>query len=713
MRIGIDIGGTFTDFVVYDEEAGTYRTFKRLSTPRDPAEGVLAGLRELLGPPAELDARIIHGSTVATNALLEREGARTALVATRGFRDLLRIGRQTRPDLYDLFPRRPPPVVPPHLSFGITERVDRRGEVLEPLEEEELAPLVGRLREAGVESVCVSFLFSFLRPEHEERVAAVLREAGFHVSASSEVLPEFREYERTSTTAIDAYVTPVLDRYLGRLDDELETARLRIMHSNGGSARIDEARRHGVRSILSGPAGGAVGALHVARAAGWDRAITLDMGGTSTDVSLARGGIGLTAEAEIDGLPIRVPVVDLHTVGSGGGSVATVDAGGALRVGPESAGSEPGPACYGRGGRAATVTDAHVVLGRLPPDRFLGGRMRLDAGAAEAALERLGRAAGIGEGTGGLGPARSAALGVIRVVNAQVARALRVISVERGHDPSDFVLVSFGGAGGLHAVALARALGVGRVLVPAGASTLSAFGMLVAPVTRDYVRTVMLPGNVGHRELERRMRPLAERGRREVEAEGVPPDRVELEPALEMRYAGQSYELRVPLAADYVSRFHGEHERAYGHADPEAPVEVVSLRLRAVGRVDPPPLREADPGEADAERALLGRRRVVVTEGRDRGAPEEGFPTGEARTAEVPFFAGGRLRPGDRLAGPAVVVQPDTTVWLPPGSRGEVGVHLDLGIDPGPGSGGGAAPGGGPAEGDGGPRSRPDGGSRP
>lgn len=700
MRIGIDIGGTFTDFVTFDEATGRLDSFKLLSTPRDPAEAVLEGLRRIRGegaeradtgalgrpagalgrpagagePSASVDGRprdaIVHGSTVATNAVLERRGSRTALLTTRGFRDVLAIGRQARPFLYDLMADPPEPLVPETLRFEVTERVDRKGEVLVALVEEELGPLIQRLRERRAESVAVSFLFSFLRPAHEERVTARLREEGFFVSASSDVLPEFREYERTSTTVLDAYVTPVLDRYLERLESGLEGASLRVMQSNGGSADVREARRHGVRSVLSGPAGGVVGALHLARAAGLERVITLDMGGTSTDVSLATGEPGLTAEAEIGGLPLRVPVVDLHTVGSGGGSLAAVDAGGALRVGPRSAGADPGPACYGRGGERATVTDANVVLGRLPPDRFLGGELPLDADAACAALDRLAREAGIGAADG-LSAAERIALGVVRVVNAHMDRALRVISVQRGHDPRDFALLSFGGAGGLHASRLARGLGIGRVVVPPAASTLSALGMLVAPVARDYVRTVMLPGDTPFEELEGRARSLARRGRAEVGAEGVPEDRIEVWSEAEVRYLGQSWELTVALAPDFVARFHRAHQAAYGHADPEAPVEVVNLRVRAFGRTDLPALPEAEPGPAeDPADALLDRRPAVVGRGSEEGMG--------ARKREIRFYDAERLQPGHRMRGPAVVVRRDTTVYLAPGDRAEVDRRFQL-----------------------------------
>jgi N-methylhydantoinase A len=602
MRIGIDIGGTFTDFVIFDEKGDTFRTFKVLSTPYDPAQAVLNGLEQL---PRDVRPGIVHGSTVATNALLERKGARTALIATRGFRDVLAIGRQVRSHIYDFFADRPPPLVPAQRCLEITERVDYRGQILIPLNRDEIPALIQELEAAEVESVAVSLLFSFLHPAHEARLAGSLREAGFLVSPSNEILPEFREYERTSTTVINAYVAPIMDRYLGRLEEQLPTSDFRIMQSNGGSIRASQARRQAVRSILSGPAGGVVGATHVARAAGFEPAITFDMGGTSTDVSLSRGGIQVTTEAEIGGLPIRIPVIDIHTVGSGGGSIAYVDAGGALRVGPQSAGSDPGPVCYGRGGHRPTVTDANLVLGRIAPDYFLGGHMPLDLAAATDALADLACQADLPPRPG-LDLAQNAALGVIQVVNAHMERALRVISVERGYDPPDFTLVSFGGAGGLHACDLARGLGMCRVLIPPGASTLSAFGMLTAEVVKDYVQTVMLPGDTLYLELERRLEPITERGQKEVAAEGIPPGRISLYPELDMRYRGQSYELTVPFSPGFAETFHRAHQQAYGHSQSSAPVEIVNLRLRVVGAVRPPPLPQAEIGPPDPAQALDG-----------------------------------------------------------------------------------------------------------
>lgn len=667
MKIGIDIGGTFTDFVIFDESSGEFRTFKRLSTPADPSEAVLKGLEEIHGEkPAPLDGglAIVHGSTVATNALLERKGAVTALVNTQGFRDVLAIGRQVRTNIYDFFSDRPTPLIPAERRLEVQERVDHNGRVLVSLQADELPGLVEALQALGVESVAVSLLFSFLYPEHEQAIAEHLRAAGFFVSPSHEILPEFREYERTSTTVINAYVSPIMDRYLGRLERELGADDFRIMQSNGGSIHARQARSQAVRSILSGPAGGVVGAQFVAAAAGFDQIITFDMGGTSTDVSLCAGEIQVTSEGEVGGLPIRIPLIDIHTVGSGGGSIAAVDAGGALRVGPESAGADPGPICYGQGGTAPTVTDANLILGRLAPDYFLGGRMGLAVDEARQALAKLAQALGLSPRPG-LDLAQTAALGVIQVTDAHMERALRVISVERGYDPGDFTLVSFGGAGGLHACNLARALGIPRVLIPPAASVLSAFGMLTADVIKDYVQTVMLPGDAVYEQLETLIAPLAERGAAEIEAEGVEPDQISLHRQLDIRYAGQSYELTVPLTPDFAQNFHAAHHRAYGHSDPAAPIEIVNLRLKAVGAVIRPDLPGGEPVAPDPGAALLARRPLVTEEG----------------LIDAPFYQGEKLKPGHQIAGPAVIVQSDTTILLGAGDVAEVDERFNLVVE--------------------------------
>jgi N-methylhydantoinase A len=664
MRIGIDIGGTFTDFVLFDEVSSSIRTYKVPSTPLKPTDAVLAGLETLRPGP---HSYIIHGSTVATNALLERKGARTALLTTRGFRDVLAIGRQTRPELYDLFTDRPEPIIPSDRRLEVDERMDHLGNILVPLKEGEIPALVAQLKELEVESVAICLLFSFVNPKHEQQLAQVLREEGFHVSASIEILPEFREYERSSTTAINAYVAPAMERYLGSLGEGLQTQDFYIMQSNGGMIRAELVRAEPIRAILSGPAGGVVGSQYVAKLAGFDQMISFDMGGTSTDVSLCEGEIQVTYEGGIGGFPIRIPMVDIHTMGSGGGSIARVDAGGILRVGPDSAGAEPGPVCYGRGGMDPTVTDANLVLGRLAADTFLGGRLVLEEGAAKAALERLAEEVQLQPG-GGLSAAQVAALGVIRVTNAHMERAIRVISVERGYDPKDFILVSFGGAGGLHAVDLARAVGIPKVLVPRGASTLSAFGMLVADVLKDYVQTVMLPEGTSYEELASRTEPMVERGVTELREQGVQLDDIVLHREVDMRYVGQGYELSLPLSRDFIHDFHALHMRRYGHNAPDAPVEVVNVRLRAVGHVPKPSLPQDQVGESDPTAALVGRRSVVL---------------GEQEVSLVPFYSGEDLKPGNVLKGPAIVAFEDTTIFLAEGDLGEVDGYFNLVVEVG------------------------------
>lgn len=657
MRLGIDIGGTFTDFVLYDETSGTFQTWKTLSTPYDPAEAVLKQL-SIINYQLSIDnsLAIVHGSTVATNALLERKGAVTALVSTEGFRDVIEIGRQNRPDLYDLFPHRPPALVPPPLRFEVAERVNHRGEPICPLDPASLGPLIQQLQAAEVKSVAICLLFSFLYPQHEQLMADKLRQAGFFVSPSCEVLPEFREYERTGTTVVNAYVSPIMDGYLSRLERESGVKDFRVMQSNGGSITTGQARREAVRCVLSGPAGGVVGARYVAEAAGFSQILTFDMGGTSTDVSLCPGAAQVTTESDIGGMPIRIPVLDIHTVGSGGGSIAYVDAGGALRVGPQSAGADPGPVCYGRGGQQPTVTDANVVLGRLVADHFLGGQMALAVPAAESALTRLAEAAGL-SAKPGLTLAQTAALGVIAVVNAHMERALRVISVQRGHDPREFSLVSFGGAGGLHAADLARSLNIPRVLIPPNAATLSAFGMLAADVIKDYARTVMRPGDTPYNQLEALIAPLVAQGWADLAAEGVSPEQVSLERLLDLRYRGQSYELTISFTPTFRADFHAAHAQTYGHSEPNAPVEVVNVRLRAIGRLPRPPLARSPLAPAESLPLPFDYRSVILATG----------PT------ETPFYHGAALQPGQHIAGPAVIVYPDTTVGL---GSSEV-AHLD------------------------------------
>ncbi len=643
MIVGVDTGGTFTDLVLYD---GTQLlSWKLPSTPGDYARAVLQGV-EHLAPAADDPFTLVHSSTVATNALLERRGARTALVATEGFRDVLEIGRQDRPDLYNLQTERPAPLVPRARRFEVRERISADGEVLTPLDEAALRPLVDRLRKKKVESVAVCLLFSFLSPRHEQAVGRALRRAGFAVSLSSDILPEFREYERTSTTAINAFVSPVMTAYINRIArraNSLGAGALRIVQSNGGSLSARAAGSRAVRTLLSGPAAGVAGAVQVGRQALRPtrsdplRLITFDMGGTSTDVSLVDGDFQVTAEGTIGGLPVHVPMIDIHTVGAGGGSLAHVDPGGLLHVGPRSAGADPGPACYGRGSLPA-VTDANLVLGRIHPGLFLGGRMRLDPERAERALRPLARRLDLS--------VPEAARAVIRLVNANMERAIRVISVERGHDPRQFTLVSFGGAGGLHACDLAAALGMPRVLIPRHPGVLSALGCIAEDVIKDASRTVMLPhAEAAAPRLDTLFRPLRRRMQKEMAREGFAPDAIRLEPALDLRYEGQSYEVTVPYDGDPAAAedaFHREHRRLYGHATPGLPLEWVNLRLRAVGPLDKPALPRIPRGGASPAPALL------------------------RHAGRTPLYRREALRAGNRLHGPAIVLEDFSTHWIPP-----------------------------------------------
>ena len=662
LRIGIDIGGTFTDFVVFDPVTQGIQTFKLLSTPTEPAEAVLHGLQKIFSEYGTRSAEIIHGSTVATNALLERKGARVALVTTRGFRDILQIGRQNRPSLYDLScdPLKPP--IPVNLCFEVEERVNHTGEILIPLEHEQVDALIPILRANDVTSVAVCLLFSYLHPEHEQFIKSRLLAAGFLVSLSSEILPEFREYERTSTTVVNAYVSPVMDAYLTRLENALSPqTRLQVMQSNGGSISVEEARKNGVRCILSGPAGGVVGCDYIGRLAAHstgNRLIGFDMGGTSTDVSLIDGKPELLTETMVSGCPIHIPLLDIHTIGAGGGSIARVDAGGALRVGPESAGADPGPACYGRSD-LPTVTDANLVLGRMTGEHFLNGQMPLDTARSHSAIARLGEELK-------LDPIQTA-LGIVAVVNAHMERALRLVSMERGHDPRDFTLLSFGGAGGLHAAILAKTVGCQTVLVPPLASTLSAFGMLVADVIKDYTLTVMLPGTTHLSDLDNLLEPLAKRGLIEIQVQGIPRQNIQIERSLDMRYSGQSYELIVPFSENVYADFHRFHEKKYGYANVEMPIEIVNLRVRAIGLGTPPAILPLSIKNPDPSRAYRGTLSVVFT----------------ADPVETPYYQGEALEPGNQIHGPAVIFRSDTTILIPPADQAAVDAYGNLIIEVG------------------------------
>jgi N-methylhydantoinase A len=635
MLLGVDTGGTFTDFVCI--EGGRVRVLKVLSTPAAPEQAILQGMRTLgvEGQPFYL----VHGSTVATNAVLEGKGVRTAYVSNRGLGDLLTIGRQSRRELYNLQPPPEPPPVPPELCFEIGGRLGADGRVVEALDDAELRRLAERLNALGVEAVAVNLLFSYLDEHFECRVEQALSN-GLFVSRSSFVLPEQGEYERGIATWMNAWVGPCVDGYLQRLRAAVAPAPLHVMQSAAQTIDAGQAGRRAVNLLLSGPAGGLMGARVIGERLGMTRLLTLDMGGTSTDVALIDGRIRLTTEGRIGRYPVAVPMVDMHTIGAGGGSLARVDEGGMLAVGPESAGAVPGPACYGRGGRQATVTDANLVLGRLRPTTFLGGNLRLDRQAAFAALGRLGAAMGL--------DAEQAAAGVVAVANEHMAQALRVISIERGIDPAGYALLAFGGAGGLHVCALAEALAMSRALVPPYAGVLSALGMLLAPRGRQVSQTVCTP-LLQHddAELVARLRGLADQGRRELLAEGVDAAAVRTEYSLDLRYQGQRFSLNVPYeeVARAGDEFHRAHRQRFGHAL-EAPIELVNLRvaLSAGG---------AEPDFAEAASVSAGRPIAAAC------------LAGVSRPA--PVWRRSDLSPGQVYPGPLLVVDADASTYVAPG----------------------------------------------
>ncbi len=650
ITVGVDTGGTFTDFVY--EVDGKLQLFKLPSTPLDPSQAITAGLR-LIAETTEAKVaqlEVSHGTTVGTNALLERRGARTALVTTAGFEDVLAIGRQARPELYNLDAVRPPALIPDELRFGVRERVAASGEVIVALADAELRSLVARIKKAKVESLAVSLLFSFVRPEHEQLIAKTLAALNLPLSISHQILPEYREFERTSTVVINAYLQPLMGTYLRSL--AMHVPNLRVMQSSGGSISATAAAQEPVRTILSGPAGGVVGAMRAARVAGFEQLITFDMGGTSTDVALCdQNGMRLTNEAVLSEMPVAVSVMDIHTVGAGGGSIARVDEGGSLRVGPESAGADPGPACYGRS-LLPTVTDAHVVLGHFAGAGLLGGEFKLEANRSREALKAL--ANEMTKAAGRIVAIETAAQGVLDVVNINMERALRRISVERGHDPRDFVLLPFGGAGGLHAVDLARALSIPRILSPTFAGALSAIGVMCADVITDQSRTVMWEAVSGvEQKLEKIFKQMERQGQASLRREGFAPSEQRHERLLAMRYKGQSFELELPaVRGDYATDFHRAHEARYGYSESGNIVEIVSARLRSSGLTQPPALRK------------------ISAAGSARTSKPAGYSDAH--------FAGKRLRVGVyqreallakmRFSGPAIVTEYSATTLIPPGA---------------------------------------------
>ena len=640
--IGIDTGGTFTDFVLW--RGGCIRVHKVLSTPQAPERAILQGIGDLGLDPRRLS--VVHGSTVATNAVLEGKGARTLYVGNRGLEDLLAIGRQARGDLYDLQPPPRCPPVPPELCVGTGGRMAADGTLLDPLSPEDLVEVMRAVARAGPESVAINLLFSYLDDRAEVAIAGSLPPKIF-VSRSSEVLPVAGEYERGIATWLNARVGPLVGRYLERLENGLPGAQVAVMQSSGETIAALQAARHGVRLLLSGPAGGLAGAAFAASAGGAGRLLSFDMGGTSTDVAAIDGEPHLTTSGRIAGLPVALPMVDMHTIGAGGGSIARIDAGGLLLVGPESAGAEPGPACYGRGGERPTVTDANLVLGRLDPAGFLGGRMVLDRKASEAALWPIANSLELS--------LEEAALGIVRLADEHMAGALRVISVERGLDPRGFTLTSFGGAGGQHVCALAEALGTGEALVPVHAGVLSALGMLVAPAGRTLTKSLICGLAVlSDPEVEAGLGGLAARGVAELEAEGWGRPALRVEPSLDLRYRGQSYTLNLAWTglATTTESFHRRHAEAYGHRL-DLPVELVNLRVRvrAPARHLPLPCKPASRASAPAP---------------NRQLPAYGY------SGPVPVYAREAMVDAVPITGPAVVTDAVATVWVAPGWEAQV-----------------------------------------
>ncbi|MDQ3665755.1 MAG: hydantoinase/oxoprolinase family protein [Acidobacteriota bacterium] len=663
IRVGVDTGGTFTDFVC--EFSNRLQVFKLPSTPADPSTAIGAGLQRIakLTGAKLSDLEVVHGTTVGTNALLQRRGARTALITTKGFEDVLAIGRQARPELYNLDAVRPPTLVPDSLRFGVLERIASSGEVLEALEDDQLDALVDKLRVARVESVAISLLFSFVHPEHESRIAKSVSALKVPVSISHQILPEYREYERTTTVTINAYLQPLMGSYLKKL--AVHVPKLRVMQSSGGSISAAAAADEPVRTILSGPAGGVVGALRAARSAGLENIVTFDMGGTSTDVALCdRAGLRLTNEALVAGLPVAVSVMDIHTVGAGGGSIARVDEGGSLRVGPESAGADPGPACYGRS-VLPTVTDAHVVLGHFGGVGLLGGEFPLDERRAREAISML--AAEMSKAAGRKVSITDAAQGTISVVNTNMERALRSISVERGYDPREFVLLSFGGAGGLHAIDLASALRIPRVIAPTAAGALSAIGVATADVVKDLSRTVMLEVGPGlDRKLGTTFRELEYTAGSALRKEGFSESKQRCERSVAARYKGQSFELNIKLPKrGYVSiaaSFHRAHRARYGYAQESEVVEIVSAKLRSIGIVE----RFKNP----------------------RISSSRGGASAELRSFGVAYFKGAKHRVGIyrrddlgasmRLKTPCIVTEYSATTLIPSDAEASIDSYGNL-----------------------------------
>lgn len=654
MQVGVDIGGTFTDLVLNDN--GQLKIHKLLSSPHNPAESMLKGLDIITPGGIPALTQVAHGSTVATNAILERKGAKTALITTQGFRDVLFIGRQNRPVLYALHPTVPQPLIPREHCYEVPERLDYKGKVLTALDTHALDTVLDQIEKENVDSIAVCFLFSYVNSQHEQAVKQRILERGmvsdeWQIVLSSDVLPEFREYERTSTIALEAYVRPIMSRYITQLENELPTnASLRIMKSDGGVMRANRVREQAINTALSGPAAGVMGAYYVSKLARYDQIITLDMGGTSTDVSLIAGKPEPRPESEIDNLPLRIRMLDIETIGAGGGSIARVDAGGALRVGPESAGANPGPVVYGRGGQSITVSDANTILGRLDPDHFLGGTMSLDMNAGHQAMQQLAQQINFNE--------IDTAKGVIDIANVNIDRAVRRVSIARGYDPREFTLVAFGGAGPLHACEVAQQLDIPRVLIPYTPGVLCALGLLVADVAVEYSRSVMrLATRSTIAKLRAEQIELIAQGKYDLEQEGIAEADMVFNITLDLRYEGQAYELNVPFGRNIIRAFHETHELTYGHAMQDRRIEIINMRLNGSGIIDKPTFN-----------AVLAQ-------------PFEAKPFGEKPSplgGMMKLYNRDNLHAGAVFEGEALVFQLDSTTYIPSGWLARVDGYKNL-----------------------------------
>ncbi len=656
VRIGVDTGGTFTDFVIYVD--GIIEINKIPSTPKNPSLSILEGISEFLGQ--DLSPMVIHGTTVATNSLLERKGGRIALITTEGFEDILFIGRQTRRKLYSLRGEQRIPLLPRRLCFGLEERTSASGNVEKRVSLSCIRDILEKIKKLKPEAVAVSLINSYANSANEKIVSRELKKEKLLISVSSDILPEYREYERTATTAVNAYLMPVISRYLTKLEKKMQKAELRIMQSNEGYIPPTKAKREPIRTAFSGPAGGVVGAFHLGKAAGFRNIITFDMGGTSSDVSLIDGEIRRTSETVIGDFPIRIPIIDIHSVGAGGGSIAYLDRGGSLRVGPQSAGADPGPACYGRGD-LSTVTDANLVLGRLVPEFFLGGKMEIFPKRSRETLENLAKKI--------RKSLVETAAGIIEIANANMEKAIRVISIERGFDPRNFALFSFGGAGGMHAVDIASHLKMPRVIVPKNAGVLSALGLLMADSIKDYSKSILKTAEkTSKEELENHFKKLKEKSIKSMKEDGFREDEVSIYPFLDLRYQGQSYEITIPYVSNktsnlsFVSSFHKAHRKLYSYHHEQRAVEIVNIRLKAVGKTKKIKIKKLPSKDKDPKMALMKKQAIHY----------------EGKTWQASVFKRALLGTGNKIKGPALIADSESTTFLPPSCTLEVDGFLNL-----------------------------------